>query len=154
MNNNILLLLVAVVVAVATTTNPAAYGQNLAAYFDLTEEQEQAIVADLIEKLQAYANDTRMETPYLYLTDEGRMTISYDNSTRVTIADDIDAYFPHYTQLKTATYTEMDKFTNPTELNYSNKIQKDREFNLPKNHFLGLAHVEMSRQSFFYPYVF
>lgn len=78
-----------------TTTNPAVYGLESAAYFDITEEQEQAIIADLIQKLQAYANDTRTEPPYLYLTDEGRMTLSYDNSTRVTIADDIDAHFPH-----------------------------------------------------------
>ena len=59
----------------------------------------------MIEKLQAYANDTRTEPPYLYLTDEGRMTLSYDNSTRVTIADDIDAHFPHeYTAENGYTY--------------------------------------------------
>lgn len=80
-------------------------------------EQEKAIIADAIETLQNYANDTSKK-PYVIFVDEDSVTISYDNGTVTNGADDVKITVPHnYTLANGYTY-ENNRILKPdgTEL--------------------------------------
>jgi hypothetical protein len=80
------------VVVIATTT---AYAET-AILTGIPKEISDALVSQTINRIQNYANNTSyINAPVISLTDEGVITIVYNNNTITDSSDDIWMIAPH-----------------------------------------------------------
>jgi hypothetical protein len=83
------------VVVIATTTTTTAYAET-AILTGIPKEISDALVSQTINRIQNYANNTSyINAPVISLTDEGVITIVYNNNTITDSSDDIWMIAPH-----------------------------------------------------------
>ena len=82
----------------ATAITAAAYGLEIVFFFDADEERDRALVSEAMNVIQNQINSSNFgddDGPSISLTDQGTMTISFDNGTAFNSADDIRITVPH-----------------------------------------------------------
>jgi hypothetical protein len=88
-------LAMAVLVITTTIMTTAAYAET-AILTGIPKEISDALISQTINRIQNYANNTSyINAPAISLTDEGVITIVYDNNTITDSSDDIWMIAPH-----------------------------------------------------------
>ena len=108
-------LLITIAAAAPTTTAVLVYAYEMVMIE--SNEGEDILLAEALRTIQNHVNSTN-DRPYVILTDEGTLTVSYDNGTALDATDDIKFSVPHgYTPDNGYTY-ENSKVYKPdgTEL--------------------------------------
>jgi hypothetical protein len=91
----LLLFSLAMAVLVITTITTTAYAET-AILTGIPKEISDALITQTINRIQNYANNTSyINAPAISLTDEGVITIVYDNNTITDSSDDIWMIAPH-----------------------------------------------------------
>ncbi len=91
----ILLFSLTVAVVVTTMTTTTAYSET-AVLTGIPKEISDALVTQTLNRIENYANETSyFNAPLISLTDEGVITIVYNNNTITDSSDDISIIAPH-----------------------------------------------------------
>ena len=90
-----MLLFSSAVAVVVTTMTTTAYAET-AILTGIPKEISDALVTQTINRIENYANNTSyINAPLISLTDEGVITIVYNNNTLTDSSDDISIIAPH-----------------------------------------------------------